>query len=89
MRGRARGRIVTTPPARRGSARPTDVTKEERRRVTTVTSCRRQRGVTRVPPVSGCSPSAVGGGVRGPRLGRKGEMGRLVGSGPRWEVKVF
>jgi hypothetical protein len=29
----------------------------------TVTSWRHQRGVTWVPPVSGCNPSTVGGGV--------------------------
>jgi hypothetical protein len=55
----------------------------------TVTSCRRQRDVMRVPPVSGCCPSAVDGGVRGPRLGRKGKAGRLVDCGPRREVKDF
>jgi hypothetical protein len=31
MRGQARGHITTTPPARRGGARPANVTKEERR----------------------------------------------------------
>jgi hypothetical protein len=30
MRGKARGRIATAPPARRGCARPTDVTKREK-----------------------------------------------------------
>jgi hypothetical protein len=35
----------------------------------TATSCRRQRDVTWVPPVSWCCPSVVGGGVRGPSLG--------------------
>jgi hypothetical protein len=51
-------------PARHGGARPTGITKEKGGGMTTATSCRCQRDVTRVPPVSGCCPNAVGGGVR-------------------------
>jgi hypothetical protein len=52
------------------------------------TSCRHQRDVTQVPPVSGCCPSAVGGGVRGPSLGRKGKACRLVGCDPCREERL-
>jgi hypothetical protein len=44
--------------------------------MTTATSCRRQRDIKWVPPVSGWLRGAVGGGICGPRLGRKGKAGR-------------
>jgi hypothetical protein len=47
----------------------------------------------RVPLVSDArvrsSWRRIGGGLAGPRLGRKGKTDRLVGCSPRWGFKVF